>query len=99
MDKGEVIRNYQDESQIGDLFKHFEHSGILESLEKHILQPMDEGAFEIFRNTPAEETNRIIEAQMISKVLIMFRKTWEQKIQDGIYAKQKLKEGLPEGDE
>jgi hypothetical protein len=97
MDKGEVFRNYQEESRVGELFKNYELTGVLDNLEEHLLKPIEDSAFELFKTTPAEQTERVIETQMMGKVIQIIRRTWEQKIQDGVYARQKLKDGLPEG--
>lgn len=83
-------------SKIGDDLKNFKDEGGYAMLRKHILNPLEKGAFEAFKNVPAEDINRVMETQMMWKIIDMIRKTIDNKINEGLMAKNQLNN--PKGD-
>ena len=92
----EEINRLIEISKIGDDLKNFKEQGGCAVLQKHILTPLEKGAFDAFKNVPAEDTNRVMETQMMWKIIDMIRKTIDIKINEGLMAKNQLNN--PKGD-
>ena len=78
-------------STIGDNLRDFRDKGALELLEKHILIPMEKGAFEAFKKIDPSDTVQVMETQKLSQIIDQIRATIEQKIQEGNLAKEYLR--------
>ena len=64
-------------------------------LKEHILLPLQIGAFETFKKVDAKDTVRVMETQMMSKMIDTIRKEIEKKINQGHLAELQIK-SLPE---
>lgn len=97
----EELRKLEEKVQVGNWFYDFLHTGPYDLLNKHVLVPMDEGAFEVFKTIKADDHIGIVEAQMMSKVIGRIRTTIEAKINEGRMATETIKQlnSLPEEDD
>src|SRR3972149_5040007 len=64
-------------------------------LKEHILLPLQIGAFETFKKVDAKDITRVMETQMMSKMIDTIRKEIEKKINQGHLAELQIK-SLPE---
>jgi len=77
--------------QIGAQFETMQRNGTLGYLEEHIFKPLDQGAFELFKMTPAGETVSVIEAQMMGKMIDKIRGRIQALIDDGKMAATEIR--------
>lgn len=64
-------------------------------LKEHVLIPLQLSAFEAFKKIDAEDVVKVIETQMMSKILDALQKEVQIKINQGLLAQEQLKT-LPE---
>jgi hypothetical protein len=86
----ENIRKWEEDSIVGDRFKDFTDGGWLDLLNEHIFSPLNKEAFELFKKVPAEDSNGIIESQMMSKMVDLIKGRIQSCIHQGQNAKAAL---------
>lgn len=90
---------YVKTSNIGDKLEDLKINGVFDILEEYIFKPLDRGAFEAFKKIDPADTTRIIETQMMSKMIDSIKREVESKINQGKLAKDcLLKSTLSEED-
>jgi hypothetical protein len=77
-------------SKVGDDLKNFKDEGGYALLEKHILTPFEQGAFEAFQNIPASDTDAVTMSQAMGKIIKKIRTEIDIKINEGKLAKKQL---------
>ena len=77
-------------SKVGDDLKNFKEKGGYATLEKHILNPMEKGAFEAFQNVLASDIDAVTMTQAMGKIIKKIRSEIDQKINEGNLAKSQL---------
>lgn len=92
------LKNLEERSHVGDLFKTFRENGSLALLKKYILDRITQDAFNGFGITPADDKVAIIGFQQMKIVSERIEKRINQYIEEGKLAKQQIldyEEALP----
>ena len=91
----ENILVLREQVQVGQRLQEVLEGKDFAVLKEHILLPLQVGAFEIFKKVDAKDFARVMETQMMSKMIDTIRKEIEKKINQGRLAEQQMK-SLPE---
>ena len=91
----ENILVLREQIQVGQRLQEVLEGKDFAMLKEHILLPLQVGAFEIFKKVDAKDTVRVMETQMMSKMIDTIRKEIEKKINQGHLAELQIK-SLPE---
>jgi len=92
----EDLKAYEEASRTGDALENLKRSGDFAVFVEKILEPLDRGAFEVFKKVDPEDTIGIIEAQQMSKMLDRIDDELKRMIQEGYYAKEQIKNSTHE---
>ncbi len=88
-----------EKARLGEQFEELKKSREFLLLKTYIFDPYDRAAFELFKKADAADPVQIIETQMTSKVIDKIQTDIEKIIQEGIYAREVLKQTIAEEDE
>lgn len=84
------LQQLEEQARLGDKMKSFLKDGAYQILNDEILEPLDRAAFEAFKKVNARDELAVVETQMMSKIIDRIKKTIEEKIALGDYARQEL---------